>query len=74
MLRIAFQTCLTVMALLISASVTVAAECGYDDPKTCSNDLLCFYATAGSGQKTWTSRLTSQVYVEEAKKRLLSCT
>ena len=34
MLRFALQTCLTVMALTISASASVAAECA-DDPNEC---------------------------------------
>jgi len=45
MIRVALQTCLTVMALLISASVSLAAECA-DDPKdsTPENNFASLFA------------------------------
>ena len=51
MIRIALQTCLTVMALLISASVSVAADCA-DDPNECTLKKLCEVATTVDGGNT----------------------
>ena len=51
MIRIALQTCLTIMALLISASASLAADCA-DDPNECTLKKLCEVATALDGGNT----------------------
>ena len=44
----ALQTCLTVMALLVSASASLAAECA-DDPNESTLKKLCEVATTIDG-------------------------
>ena len=57
MIRVALQTCLTVMALLISASVSVAAGCA-DDLNECTLKKLCEVATTIDGGNTiWFSEV-----------------
>ena len=52
MIRIALQTCLTVTALLISASVSSAAECA-DDPNERTLKKLCEVATTDGCNTIW---------------------
>ena len=73
MIRIALQTCLTVMALLISASVSVAAECA-DDPNECTLKKLCEVATALDGGNTiWSTEATSAQHVSTAQTLGMEC-
>ena len=48
MIRIALQTCLTILALLISASASVAAQCAFDSNE-CTLKKLCEVATTVDG-------------------------
>ena len=73
MLRIALQTSLTVMALLISASVSVAAECA-DDPNECTLKKLCEVATASDGGNTiWSTEASSAKHVSTAQTLGMEC-
>ena len=73
MIRIALQICLTVMALLISASVSVAAECA-DDPNECTLKKLCEVATALDGGNTiWSTEATSAKHVSTAQTLGMEC-
>ena len=65
MIRIALQTCLTVLALLFSASASLATEC-FDDPNKCSNSVLCVYAIDITTKK-WDGNYPN--HVREAKRR-----
>ena len=68
MLRIALQTCLTVMALLFSASVSsaVSLEC-MNAPNKCNQKDLCIMAIDGFTNK-WDTRSRWEGHVREAKK------
>ena len=70
MIRIALQTCLTVMALLISASVSVAvsSEC-VNAPNKCNQHDLCTMAIHGF---KWETRSRWEGHVREAKRRGLT--
>jgi len=73
MLRIALQTSLTVMALLISASVSVAAECA-DDPNECTLKKLCEVATASDdGNTIWSTEASSAKHVSTAQTLGMEC-
>ena len=73
MLRIALQTSLTVMALLISASVSVAAECA-DDPNECTLKKLCEVATASDdGNTIWSTEASSVKHVSTAQTLGMEC-
>ena len=74
MIRIALQKCLTVMALLISASVSsaVSLEC-MNAPNKCNQKDLCMLAIDNSTNK-WDTRSRYVIpYVKEAQKRGLTC-
>jgi hypothetical protein len=73
MIRIALQTCLTVMALLISASVSLAATCE-SDPNECTPKKLCKEATNIKGGNTvWSTASGSANYVRFAQGLGMSC-
>ena len=68
MIRVALQTCLTVLALLISASVTMAAACD-DDPNECTLKKLCEVATTVDGGNTiWPTATGSTKHVALAQR------
>ena len=72
MIRIALQTCLTVMALLISASVSsaVSLEC-MNAPNKCNQKDLCVMAIDNSTNK-WETRSRWEGHAREAKRRGLT--
>jgi hypothetical protein len=59
------------MALLISASASVAAACSSATPEFCTEKQLCMRGTEASG--AWTTVATVQPIVREAKRRGVSC-
>ncbi len=73
MIRVALQTCLTVMALLISASASVAAQCA-DDPNECTLKKLCEVATTIDGGSTiWSTATGSAEHVTLAQSLGMEC-
>ena len=68
MIRVALQTCLTVMALLASASVSSAADCT-SDPNECTLKKLCEVATTVDGGNTiWSTATESTKHVALAQR------
>ena len=73
MIRLALQTCLTVMALLISASASFASDCA-DDPNECTLKKLCEVATALDGGNTiWSTEASSVKHVSTAQTLGMEC-
>ena len=73
MIRVALQTCLTLIALLISASVSVAAGCA-DDPDECTLNKLCEVATTVNGGSTiWSTEASSAKHVSTAQTLGMEC-
>jgi hypothetical protein len=73
MIRIALQTCLTIMALLISVSASLAAECA-DDPNECTLKKLCEVATTVDGGNTiWSTASGSSKHVTVAQSLDMEC-
>ena len=73
MLRSALQTCLTIMALLLSASASLAATCA-DDPNECTLNKLCEVATTlDGGNTTWSTESGSTEHVTLAQSSGMKC-
>ena len=73
MLRIALQIGLTVMALLITASISVAAECA-NDPNECTLKKLCEVATTvDGGNMIWSTEASSAKHVSTAQTLGMEC-
>jgi len=73
MIRFALRIYLAVLALFISASVTIAAECA-DDPNECTLKKLCEVATTVDGGNTiWSAALESSKHVKVAQSLGMEC-
>ena len=75
MLRIVIQTILTVIALLITASVSLAAECT-DDPNACTPKKLCEIATetyGSDGKTNWSAAASKVKHVTFAQGLGMTC-
>ena len=73
MIRIALQTCLTIMALVFSASASMASECA-DDPNECTLKKLCEVATTVDGDNTtWSTTTGSAKHVSTAQAVGMDC-
>lgn len=73
MFRIALQIGLTVTAFLITASVSLAAECA-DDPNECTPKKLCATATNVIANNTvWSTKSSNATHVEFAQSLGMSC-
>ena len=73
MIRLILKTCLIVMAFLITASVSVAAECA-DDPNECTPKKLCEIATMLDDANTiWSNSSSKAKHVTFAKNLGMTC-
>ena len=75
MFRIALQIGLTVMAFLITASVSLAAECA-DDPNDCTPKKLCEIATdtyGGDGNISWSAASSKAKHITFAQGLGMTC-
>ena len=73
MIRLAITICLTLMTLLVSASVSLAAECA-DDPNECTPKKLCETATNIVANNTvWSTRSSNTTHVEFAQNLGMTC-
>ena len=74
MIRIAaLQTCLTIMALLVGASASLAATCA-DDPNECTPKKLCKEATnLKAGNTVWSKASNDAKHVRFAQGLGMSC-
>ena len=73
MIRSILKTCLIVMAFLITASVSVAAECA-DDPNECTPKKLCETATnVVANNIVWSIRSSDATHVTFAQGLGMSC-
>jgi hypothetical protein len=75
MFRIALQIGLTVTAFLITASVSLAAECA-DDPNECTPKKLCEIATdtyGGDGNISWSAATSKAEHVTFAQGLGMTC-
>ena len=73
MIRAALQICLTVMALLLSASVSSAADCT-SDPNECTLKKLCEVATTVDGGNTiWSTATGFAKHVTVAQSLGIEC-
>ena len=73
MVRIVIQICLPVIALLLTATGSIAAGCD-TDPNECTLKKLCEVATAIDGENTiWSTEPSSEKHVSTAKNLDLKC-
>ena len=73
MIRTALHICLTVIALMLSASFSLAAECAVD-PNECTLTKLCEVATTVDGNNiTWSTATGSAKHVSTAQSLGMKC-